>query len=204
MHRASTSGYIHSYSTLPIYERVWLRHKSGCAHAQLTEMEGWKYGSLEGQQNRRMEGWKSAWNGRMGWPFSATVDNDQQYMNYNASIKFAILFFTCKDSRSLVLWLLRYASSKEDDEEYGTNMEIIFSDIMYILHYNTTNYGYFSHILHLDIIKLKVKMNQILIHSFKWGQTIAIPIYTLLPYTRMTVYENDKQATQMQSFILEC
>ena len=35
--------------------------------------------------------------------------------------------------------------------------------------------GYFSHILHLDIIKieinfkLKVKMNKILIYGFQWG-----------------------------------
>ena len=32
--------------------------------------------------------------------------------------------------------------------------------------------GYFSHILHLDIIKvfkLKVKMNKILIYCFQWG-----------------------------------
>ena len=58
------------------------------------------------------------------------------------------------------------------------NVEIIFSDIMHILHHNTTNFCilfFFSHILHLDIIKseinfkLKVKMNKILIYGFQWG-----------------------------------
>ena len=54
-------------------------------------------------------------------------------------------------------------------------------------------HGYFSHILHLDIIKseinfkLKVKMNKMLIYGFQWEQTIAIPIYTVLPYCVITM-----------------
>ena len=56
---------------------------------------------------------------------------------------------------------------------------MIFSDIMYILHHNKTDFsiytGYFSHILHLDIIKsdinckLKVKMNNILIYGIDYS-----------------------------------
>ena len=46
----------------------------------------------------------------------------------------------------------------------------------------------FSCALYPDIIKskisfkLKVKMKNTLIHGFQWGQTITIPIYTVLPY----------------------
>ena len=36
---------------------------------------------------------------------------------------------------------------KEEEEEDGQNVGIIFSDIMYILHHNTTNFS------HINIIK---------------------------------------------------
>ena len=66
----------------------------------------------------------------------------------------------------------------EEDGKHGQNIEIIFSDIMYILHHNTIIFCIlviFLHILHLDIIKieinfkLKVKMKNILIYGFQWG-----------------------------------
>ena len=61
---------------------------------------------------------------------------------------------------------------------------------MHVLHHKTMYTGYFSHILHLDIItseinsKLKVKINKILIAIwFSMGiDHIAIPTYTVLPY----------------------
>ena len=59
---------------------------------------------------------------------------------------------------------------EEDDEEYEKNVEIIFSDIMYILHHQFLYTGYFSHILHLGIIKRKkLKVKNILIYGFQWG-----------------------------------
>ena len=59
---------------------------------------------------------------------------------------------------------------EEDDEEYEQNVEIIFSDIMYILHHQFLYTGYFSRILHLGIIKRKkLKVKNILIYGFQWG-----------------------------------
>ena len=47
---------------------------------------------------------------------------------------------------------------EEGEEEHGQNVEIIFSDIMYILHHNTTNFCILV-IFHtfFTLISLKVK-----------------------------------------------
>ena len=66
---------------------------------------------------------------------------------------------------------------KEDEEEHGQNVESTFCNYECLtLEIDQFLYtGYFSHILHLDIIKseinfkLKVKMNKILIYGFQWG-----------------------------------
>ena len=47
---------------------------------------------------------------------------------------------------------------KDDEEEHGKMWN------MYILHHNTMYTGYFSHILHLDIIK--GKWNEL--YGFQW------------------------------------
>ena len=60
----------------------------------------------------------------------------------------------------------------EEDKEHGENY---LGDITHVSHNWFLYTGYFSHILHLDIIKseikfkLKVKMNKILIYGFQWG-----------------------------------
>ena len=58
------------------------------------------------------------------------------------------------------------------------------SQIKFLFH------GYFSHILHLDIIRSEIekKMNKMLIYGFQWGWTIAVPIYTVLPYCAIYIY----------------
>ena len=76
---------------------------------------------------------------------------------------------------------LRFFKKKKKKKKMKKNMDKLWK---YFLRYyasltsqnNKSLFtGYFSHILHLDIIKseinfkLKVKMNKILIYSFQWG-----------------------------------
>ena len=72
---------------------------------------------------------------------------------------------------------MRYTSSKEEekeeeeDEEHGQNVEIIVSDIVYILHHNTTNFCILANfhtfftLLSLKVLKLNMKIKNILIYG---------------------------------------
>ena len=71
---------------------------------------------------------------------------------------------------------------------------------------------YFSCIFYLDIIKseinlkLKVKMKNTLIYGFQWGYTIAIPIYTVLPYCviQAKIRQFEKRFNALKKSSREC
>ena len=66
---------------------------------------------------------------------------------------------------------------KEKKIETWTKCYITTEQILY------TGYFIQIYIIKSEInFKLKVKMNKILIYGFQWGETIAIPIYTVVPY----------------------
>ena len=67
---------------------------------------------------------------------------------------------------------------QEEEEEDDENMDKMWKSFyvhLTSLHNKFLYAGYFSHILHLDIIKseinfkLKVKINKMLIYGFQWG-----------------------------------
>ena len=81
---------------------------------------------------------------------------------------------TCEDSNSLILWLLSYASSRRRIRrrwKHGQNVEIIFWDILYILHHNTTILCIlvFFHTF-FTLISLKVKSTS----NWKWKWTKSL------------------------------
>ena len=81
-----------------------------------------------------------------------------------------------------MLWLVRFAFSKEEDEEeeeHGQSVKmclVVFHTCDIFMHAVT-----FSHVLHLDVLRRQIE-SEIVMYGYNTEPPIAIPIYTVLPY----------------------
>ena len=82
-----------------------------------------------------------------------------------------------------MLWLVRFAFSKEEDEEeeHGQSVKILFHTSCDIFHFFACSY--FSHVLHLDVLRRQIELKlKVKIEISCYNAEPSLYIYTVLPY----------------------